>query len=63
MSIKERLKNRLDLINNQIEIYKKNAIEEIEKEEMVPATSSLLMLRDLKEQQGLIKRLIDEGEW
>lgn len=62
MSIKERLKNRLDLINNQIEIYKKNAIEEIEKEEMVPATSSLLMLRDLKEQQGLIKRLIDEEE-
>ena len=63
MNIKEQLKIRLDLINNQIEIYKKNAIEEIEKEEMVPATSSLLMLRDLKEQQGLIKRLIDEEEW
>ena len=30
MNIKEQLKIRLDLINNQIEIYKKNAIEEIE---------------------------------
>ena len=62
MNIKEQLKIRLDLINNQIEIYKKNAIEEIEKEEMIPATSDLLMLRDLKEQQGLIKRLLDEEE-
>ena len=68
MNIKEQLKIRLDLINNQIEIYKKNAIEEIEKEEiekeeMIPATSDLLMLRDLKEQQGLIKRLLNEEEW
>lgn len=62
MNIKEQLKIRLDLINNQIEIYKKNAIEEIEKEEMIPATSDLLMLRDLKEQQGLIKRLLNEEE-
>lgn len=62
MSIKEKLKIRIDLINNQIEIYKKNAIKEIEKEEIIPATSSLLMLRDLKEQQGLIKRLLDEEE-
>ena len=62
MKIKEQLKIRLDLINNQIEIYKKNAIEEIEKEEMIPATSDLLMLRDLKEQQGLIKRLLNEEE-
>ena len=62
MQIKEKLKIRLDLINNQIEIYKKNAIEEIEKEQMIPATGDLLMLRDLKEQQGLIKRLIDEEE-
>ena len=62
MNIKEQLKIRLDLINNQIEIYKKNAIEEIEKEEMIPATSNLLMLRDLKEQQGLIKRLLNEEE-
>lgn len=62
MQIKEKLKIRLDLINNQIEIHKKNAIEEIEKEQMIPATGDLLMLRDLKEQQGLIKRLIDEEE-
>ena len=62
MSIKNKLKIRLDLINEQIEIYKKNAIKEIEKEEMIPATSDLLMLRDLKEQQLLIKRLIDDEE-
>lgn len=62
MSIKNKLKIRLDLINQQIEIYKKNAIEEIQKEEMIPATSDLLMLRDLKEQQLLIKRLLDEEE-
>lgn len=62
MTIKEKLKIRLELINNQIEIYKKNAIEEIQKEQMIPATSDLLMLRDLKEQQLLIKRLLDEEE-
>lgn len=62
MQIKDKLKIRLDLINSQIEIYKKNAIKEIEKEEMIIATSDLLMLRDLKEQQGLIKRLIDDEE-
>lgn len=62
MTIKERLKIRLDLINNQIEIYKKHAIEEIEKEEMIPATSDLAMIRDLKEQQGLIKDLLETKE-
>lgn len=62
MQIKEKLKIRLELINDEIEIYKKNAIKEIEKEEMIPATSDLLMLRDLKEQQLLIKRLLDEEE-
>ena len=34
MQIKEKLKIRLELINNEIEIYKKNAIKEIEKEEL-----------------------------
>jgi hypothetical protein len=58
---KENLKIRLELINRRIEIYKKNAIEEIQKEEMIPASGSLLMLRDLKEQQGLLKELI-KGE-
>ena len=62
MQIKEKLKIRLSLINNQIEIYKKNAIEEIEKEQIIPATSRLLMLRDLKEQKGLIEKLLDEEE-
>ena len=62
MSIKDKLKIRLDMINSQIEIYKKNAIKEIKKEEMIPATSDLLMLRDLKEQQGLIKRMLHEEE-
>lgn len=62
MDIKDRLKIRLELINNQIEIYKKNAIKEIEKEEMVPATSDLAMLRDLKEQQLLIKQILGEDE-
>lgn len=62
MNIKDKLKIKLDLISNQIEIYKKNTIKEIEKEEMIPATSDLLMLRDLKEQQGIIKSLLDEKE-
>lgn len=62
MSIKDRLKIRLDLVNNQIEIYKKNAIEEIEKEEMIPATNDVAMLRDLKEQQLLIKQILEIKE-
>lgn len=62
MTIKDRLKIRLDLINNQIEIYKKNAIKEIEKEEVIPATSDLLMLRDLKEQQLLINQILEEDK-
>lgn len=62
MSIKEKLKIRLDLVNSQIEIYKKNAIKEIEKDELLPATSDLLLLRDLTEQQLLIKRILEEEE-
>ena len=62
MDIKDRLKIRLELINNQIEIYKKNAIKEIEKEEMVSATNSVAMLRDLKEQQLLIKQMLEDEE-
>ena len=60
--MKDRMKIRLNLINNQIEIYKKNAIENIEKEEMIQATSNVLMLRDLKEQQLLLKDLLDIEE-
>lgn len=60
--MKNILKIRLDIINNRIEIYKKNVIEEIQKEEMIPATSSLLLLRDLKEQQLLIRDLLNKEE-
>lgn len=62
MSIKESLKLRLEDINKLIELYKKHAIEEIEKEEMIPATSDVAMLRDLKEQQLLIKQLLETEE-
>ena len=62
MNIKDSLKIRLDLVNKQIELYKKHAIEEIEKEEMIPATNDVAMLRDLKEQQGLIKQLLETEE-
>lgn len=62
MNIKDSLKIRLDLVSKQIELYKKHAIEEIEKEEMIPATNDVAMLRDLKEQQGLIKQLLETEE-
>ena len=62
MTTKKKLEIRLDIVNSQIEIYKKNAIKEIEKEEIIPATGDLLMLRDLKEQQGLIKNLLETEE-
>ena len=62
MNIKDGLKIRLDLVNNQIKKKKKHAIEEIEKEEMIPATSDVLMLRDLKEQQLLIKQILEIKE-
>lgn len=58
MKIEEILKLRLDRINEQIEIYKENAIQEIKNEEMVTATNDLLMMRDLKEQQLLIKQTL-----
>ena len=61
MDIKRSLKIRLDLTNNQIKRYKEIIIKEIEREEMIPATSDLLMLRDLKEQQLLLKSLINEA--
>ena len=60
--MKNILKIRLDIINNKIEIYKKNAIEEIQKEEMITATSRLLLLRDLKEQQLLIRNLLNKED-
>ncbi len=62
MRIKDSLKLRLEDINKLIELYKRNAIEELEKEEMIPATSDMLMLRDLKEQQLLIKQILEIEE-
>lgn len=62
MNIKEILKLRLEGINKLIELYKRRAIEELEKEEMIPATSDMLMLRDLKEQQLLIKQILEIEE-
>ena len=58
---KEYLEEKLNFINENIEIYKRNAIENIEKEQMVPATSNLMIMRDLKEQQLFIKELL-KGE-
>lgn len=60
--MKDIMKIRLNLINEQIEVYKKNAIENIEKEAMIPATSDLLMLRDLKEQQLLLNDLLNKAD-
>ena len=62
MTIKKSLEIRLDIVNSQIELYKKNAIKEIEKEEIISATGDLLMLRDLKEQQLLIKEMLETKE-
>ncbi|MBQ8298646.1 MAG: hypothetical protein IJX99_02070 [Clostridia bacterium] len=60
---KEFLKHRLEMVTKQIQIYKTNAIESIEKEEMIPATCDLLIMRDLKEQQLLLKQIVEsEGQ-
>lgn len=60
MDIKRSLKIRLELINKKIEEYKKKVIEDVEKEEMINATGDLLFMRDLKEEQSLICRILDE---
>ena len=54
----EELINKLERIEYKIKIYKRNLIEEIEREEMIPASNDLLLLRDLKEQQRTIQRII-----
>ena len=59
---KEFLKHRLEMVTKQIEIYKTNAIESIEKEEMIPETCDLLIMRDLKEQQLLLKQIVESEE-
>lgn len=49
----------LEKLREQIEINKKNAIEEIQKETMVPAMWSISNLIDLKAQESVLKRLED----
>ena len=45
----------LERTRKEIEACKKNDIEHIEKEEMVPATNYLLTMRDLKTQELYLK--------
>ena len=58
----EELINKLERIEYEIKIYKMNLIEEIEREEMIPASNDLLLLRDLKEQQRTIQRIIKRSK-
>lgn len=50
----------LEEIKKQIEINKKNAIQEIEKEQMIPAMWSISRLIDLKAQEGILEQIKDE---
>lgn len=52
----------LERIRKEIEACKKNAIEHIEKEEMVPATEYLLTMRDLKTQELILKKQEQQNE-
>lgn len=47
----------LKMIREQIEINKKNAIEEIQKENMVPAMWSISTLIDLKAKEGVLNAI------
>lgn len=58
----EKLMIKLERIDREIQICKKNLIKKIERERMIPASNDLLLMRDLKEQQLLIKRIIIELE-
>lgn len=48
---------RLKLIREQIEVNKKNALKEIQKEEIIPAMHSLTALVDLKAQEGILSEI------
>lgn len=48
---------RLNYLRSQIEIYKKNAIDEISREQMVPAMWSLSALIDLKAQESVLNEI------
>lgn len=58
----EKLMKQLEIIEKEIRTCKKNLIKEIERERMIPASNDLLLMRDLKEQQLLIKGIIAELE-
>lgn len=48
---------RIELIREQIETNKKNAIGEIQSEQMIPAMHSLTALVDLKAQELLLNEI------
>ena len=52
----------LERTRKEIESCKRNAIEHIEKEEMVPATNYLLTMRDLKTQEIFLNWQINDKE-
>lgn len=56
------IEKNLEILRDAIEGCKKNAINHIEKEEMVPATEYLLKMRDLKSQELTLKRLEKQNE-
>ncbi len=58
----EELKEKLERIEKEIKIYKSNLIDEVQKEEMIPASNDLFLLRDLKEQQATIEKIIKKME-
>lgn len=55
--VSQNKEERLKLIREQIEINKKNALEEIEKEQMIPAMWSISDLIDLKAQEGILNEI------
>ena len=52
----------LENLRKHIEIHKSHALEEIQREEMVPAMWSISSLIDLKAQESLLKRQIEEED-
>ena len=52
-------KKYLEELRKQIEINKKNALAEIEKENLIPAMWSISSLIDLKAQEIILKKLED----
>ena len=53
-------KEYLEKLRKEIELNKKNAIEQVTKENMVPAMWSISRLIDLKAQEKVLSEVIDE---